>query len=219
MGIRHSPRTAYSPWTNGLVEVQNRNLGTHLRMFLHNTPQDWAFQVHMYAYAHNSQPLSELNVSPYEIVFHTRPRIPLTFDLNLNRNSSKTCISEYCSQLSEQSQYDKTDLNPFFYKILSKPIPQWFLAVETAMLQIYSTVYYYTLKKVNSHAYITKTYHEGKPLPIGTFVLKRHFALVHFLKTLNPFGLVHTKLLTELLMLHMNFLHKMVLHLTYIGII
>ena len=28
MGIRHSPRTAYSPWTNGLVEVQNRNLGT-----------------------------------------------------------------------------------------------------------------------------------------------------------------------------------------------
>ena len=79
MDIRHSPRTAYSPWTNSLVEVQNRNLGTHFRMFLHNTPQDWAFQVHMYAYAHNSQPLSELNFSPYEIVCHTRPRIPLTF--------------------------------------------------------------------------------------------------------------------------------------------
>ena len=29
MGIRHSPRTAYSPWTNGIVEVQNRNLSTH----------------------------------------------------------------------------------------------------------------------------------------------------------------------------------------------
>ena len=69
VGIRHSPRTAYSPWTNGLVEVQNRKLGTHLRMFLHDTPKDWAFQVHMYAYAHNSQPLSELNISPHEIVF------------------------------------------------------------------------------------------------------------------------------------------------------
>ena len=101
MGIRHSPRTAYSPWTNGLVEVQNRNLGTHLRMFLHDTPKDWAFQVHMYAYAHNSQPLSELNISPHEIVFHTRPRIPLTFDLKLNRDTSKTCISRYCSQLPE----------------------------------------------------------------------------------------------------------------------
>ena len=34
--INHSHRTPYSPWTNGLVEVQNRNLGTHLRIFLQN---------------------------------------------------------------------------------------------------------------------------------------------------------------------------------------
>ena len=54
MGICHSPRTAYFFWTNGLVEVQNRNLGTHIRMFLHDTIKDWAFQVDMYAYAHNS---------------------------------------------------------------------------------------------------------------------------------------------------------------------
>ena len=54
------------------------------------------------------------------------------------------------------------------------------------MLQIYSTVYYYTQKKLNSYAYITKTYHEGKPLPIGTFVLKRHFAHVHFSDKLKP---------------------------------
>ena len=114
MGITNSPRTADSPWTNGLVEVQNRNLGTHLRMFPHDTPKDWAFQVHMYAYANNSQPLSELNVSPQEIVFHTQPRIPITFDLNLNRNASTLCISKFCSQLPEHSHYDKTDLNPFF---------------------------------------------------------------------------------------------------------
>ena len=114
MGIRHSPRTPYSPWTNGLFEKQNRNLGTRLRMFLHDTPKDWAFQVLMYAYAHNSQPLSELNVSSHEIVFHTRPIILLTFDLNLTRDTSKTCISRYCSQLPEHSHCDKTDLNPYF---------------------------------------------------------------------------------------------------------
>ena len=82
-------------------------------MFLHDTSKDWAFQVHMYANAHNSQPLSELNVSPHEIVFHTRPRIPLTFDLNLNRDTSTTCISHYCSQLPEHSHFDKTDPNHF----------------------------------------------------------------------------------------------------------
>ena len=166
MGIRHSPRTAYSPWTNGLVEVQNRNLGTHLRMFLHDTP-----------------------------------RIPLTFDLNLNRNTSKTCISRHvfhCSQLPQHSHYDKTDLNPFFFRTLSKPIPQWFFAVETAMLQIYSTVYENILRKINSHTYITKTYHEGKPLPIGTFVLKRNFTHVHFSDKLKPLRIGPYKILDRL---------------------
>ena len=198
MGIRHSPRTAYSPWTNGLVEVQNRNLGTHLRMFLHDTPKDWAFQVRMYAYAHKSQPLSKLSISPHEIVFHTRPRIPLTFDSNLNRDTSKTCISHYCSQLPEHPHYDKSDLNPFFYKTLSKPIPQWVLAVETAMLQTYSIVYENTLRKINSHAYITKKYHEGKPLPIGTFVLKRNFTHVHSSDKLKPLRIGPYKIIDRL---------------------
>ena len=142
MVIRHSPRTAYSPWTNGLVEVQNRNLETHLRMFLQNTPKDWAFQVHMYAYAHNSEPLSGLNIFPHEIVFHTQPRIPLTFDLNLNRNTSKLWISKYCSQLPEHSHYNTTGINPFFYKTLSKPIPLWFLAVVVSRTMVSRNLFY-----------------------------------------------------------------------------
>ena len=58
---RHSPQTAYSPRTNGLVEVQNRNLCTHLHMFLHSTPKDWPFQLHKNPYVtihnlfHNSK--------------------------------------------------------------------------------------------------------------------------------------------------------------------
>ena len=146
MGSRHPPRTPYSPWTNELTEVQNKNLGTHISLFLQNTTKDWAHQVHMYASAHNSQPLSALNVSPQELVFHLRPRIPLTFYFNFDRNKNNTCISQNCSQLPELPHYDKTDLNPFFYTTLSKPIPQMFLAVETAMLQIYSIVHAYTLK-------------------------------------------------------------------------
>ena len=54
------------------------------------------------------------------------------------------------------------------------------------MLRNYSTVYEITLRKISSHAYITKTYHEGKHLPIGTFVLKRNFTHVHFSDKLKP---------------------------------
>ena len=198
MGLRHSPKTPYSPWTNGLVEVQNKNLAKHVRMFLQKTPKGWAHQVHMYAFAHNSQRLSALNVSPHELVFQIRPRIPLTFDLNLNRNKNNTCISQYCSQLPEHSDYDKTDLNPFFYKTLSKPIPQWLFAVETAILQFYSIVHNYSLKKINSQASITKTFHEGEPLPLGTFVLKRNFTQVHFSDKLKPLRIGPYKILDRL---------------------
>ena len=37
--IGHSPGTSHVPWTNGL-EVQNKNLGTHLRMFLPDNPDN-----------------------------------------------------------------------------------------------------------------------------------------------------------------------------------
>ena len=66
------------------------------------------------------------------------------------------------------------------------------------MLQIYSTVYENTLKKINSHAYITNTYHEGKPLPIGTFVLKRNFTHAHFSDKLKPLRIGPYKILDRL---------------------
>ena len=53
----------------------------------------------MYAYAHNTTPLSQLELSPYQIIFHTHPRIPLTFSLNLHRDSSNNCIATYCDSL------------------------------------------------------------------------------------------------------------------------
>ena len=81
--------------------------------------------------------------------------------------------------------YDKTDINLFFYRTLLKPFPQWFLAVKTAMLHIYSTVYENTLK-IGSHDYITKIYHESKPLTIGTFIFKQNFSHVQFSEKLKP---------------------------------
>ena len=197
MGIRHSPRTPYAPWTNGLVENQNKNLGTHLRLFLHNTPENWSTQVHMYAYAHISQPLSESNLSPYEIVFHTIPRITIKFELNLQRDTYRNCTSQFCQNLPLHTQYDKSNLNPFFHKILSKPIPQWILATETAMIQFYHTVYENTKRKIDLFAYLNKTYNNPGPLYIGTFVLKRNFLHVHFSDKLKPLSIGPFEIINE----------------------
>ena len=134
----------------------------------------------MYAYAHNSQPLSEMNL------FHTIPRIPINFELNLQRDTYRKCTSQYCQELPLHTHHDKSNLNPFFHKILSKPIPQWILATETAMFQLYHTVYEKTKRKINSYAYFNRTYHNPRPLDIGTFVLKRNFLHVLFSDKLKP---------------------------------
>ena len=104
----------HTPWTNGLVEFQNRNLGTYLRLFLQNPPTNLSFQTQIYAYAHNTTPFSQLKLSPYQIVFHTHPRIPLTFSLNLPRDSSNTCIASYC------------DSSPFIHTIVLKILTPFF---------------------------------------------------------------------------------------------
>ena len=66
------------------------------------------------------------------------------------------------------------------------------------MLQIFTILHNYTPKKINSQAYITKTYHEGKPLALGTFVLKRNFTNVHFSDKLKPLRIGHYKKLDRL---------------------
>ena len=52
--LRHSARISHAPWTNGLIEVQNKNLGTHVRMYPHDTPENSSIQVHFSVYAHDA---------------------------------------------------------------------------------------------------------------------------------------------------------------------
>ena len=139
--INHSSRTPYSFWTNGLVEVQNRNLGSHLRFNLPIPPTNWSFQTQMYAYAHNTTPLSQLKRSPHQTVFHKHPRIPLTFSINLNCDSSKTCVATNFNSLHPYTHYCDQDRNPFFHSLLNNSISLGLLPAEHAMLKLFSTVH------------------------------------------------------------------------------
>ena len=55
------------------------------------------------------------------------------------------------------------------------------------------------MKKFNSQAFLTKTYHEGKLLPLGTFVSKRNFTHFHFSDKLKPLRIGPYKILYRLL--------------------
>ena len=109
-------------------------------MFIHDTPENRPIRVHFFEYARFSQPQSHQQVSSYEKVFLTQPRLPLNFQLIHFRNQFRKSTENYCSGLSPHSHNQSTDLNPLLHSIWLEPISKWFLAIEAAMLQDFAKV-------------------------------------------------------------------------------
>ena len=42
LGVTHAPRMAYFPWTNFKVEIQNKHLETHFRIFFEQAKGNWS---------------------------------------------------------------------------------------------------------------------------------------------------------------------------------
>ena len=135
--ICHSPRTSHAPWTNRFFHVQNKSLRTCLRLFLDDIPKSWYIQLHFFAYAHITQPFSHLHISTYEIVFHTKQRIPVNFHLNVSRNSIRKFTAQFCIEVPPHSHYQSIASN---HSVILKPLSTWFLHIETAVRQFYSKV-------------------------------------------------------------------------------
>ena len=92
--IRHSVHTPYSRWTIGLVETENHNFHPQVH-FLKDPPKDCSTQTQKVADAHRATAVSDNKLSAYQIVLQTYPRKTLTYELNITRNSFKTCTSAY----------------------------------------------------------------------------------------------------------------------------
>ena len=86
----------------GLNAVENRKLGTYLRMFPLDTSENRPVQA-FFSLCPHTQPLSRLQISEYETVFHTQLRIPLDFQVTFSQNLYRECTDRYCSDLPPHS--------------------------------------------------------------------------------------------------------------------
>ena len=82
--------------TNRHVEVK-KNPGTLLQKFLHDTPEHWSVQVRFSSYAKKTPPISFLETSPFNIVFHTQPRIPMMFHFQFSHKKLRDITALYFS--------------------------------------------------------------------------------------------------------------------------
>ena len=171
LGITHAPRTAYSPWTNGKVEIQNKHLGTHFRIFFEQAKGNWSDLAAKFAFAHNTTINASTGLTPYEIVFGQKPQIPISLKLGLLRNSELTCNSEFCANLPLHRHSLQTSSNKAIQPLLKPKINTSLLIRENQFKYIYNTAYKKSLENnAKIHKYRNK-YKLGKPLEIGQKVL------------------------------------------------
>ena len=53
-GITHAPRTKWSPWTNGKIEIQTKYLSRYLGCHLSEAGINWAELAGQFAFGHNT---------------------------------------------------------------------------------------------------------------------------------------------------------------------
>ena len=79
LGITLRPRTEHSPWTKGKIEAENQNFACCCRKFLNDAVNSRSSLAPNTAFAHNTSVNYTTGKTPYDIVFGTKPKIPMFF--------------------------------------------------------------------------------------------------------------------------------------------
>ena len=154
LGITLRPRTAYSPWTNGKEETQNQHIARYWRGFLNDAGNNWSLLAPKFAFAHNTSVNYTTGKTPYEIVFGTKPQLPVSLKLGLYRNKHKLCCSEFCKDLPGHSHSENTMKNQLLDNLLHPQLSHVLLERERDFKRISSATFKRCREQTaRSHAY------------------------------------------------------------------
>ena len=140
-GITLAPRTTYSPWTNGKVEVQNQHLTRYWRNFMNQSGNNWSKLASKVAFDYNTSVIYTTGQTPYEIVFGTKPQVPMTPKLGLLRDKDKQCKSEICDGLQSHTHSENSLPNKSLNRQLRPQLSDELLERDNELKRIYSSTY------------------------------------------------------------------------------
>ena len=166
--ITLQPRTPDSPWTIGKVETQNQHIARFWKSCLNDAGTNWAPFAPKFAFADNTSINYTTGKTPDEIVFDTKPKIPMSVKLGPYRNKHKLCCSELCTDLPHDENSTKNEL---LQKLLRPQLSQALLDRERVFKRIYcSTFERWREQTARSHAYRNR-FKMGHHLDVGQKVL------------------------------------------------
>ena len=124
LGITLRPQTAYPPWTNGKIETQNQHIARYWRNFLNDAGNNWSSLAPQFTFAHKTSVNYTIGKTPYEIIFGTKPQIPMSLKLGLYRNKYKLCCSDFCKDLPSHSLSENNQKNQLLDNLLQPQLSQ-----------------------------------------------------------------------------------------------
>ena len=167
LGITLRPRTANSPWTNGKIETQNQHIARYWRNFLNDAGNNWSSLAPKFAFAHNTSVNYTTGKTPFEIVFGTKPQIPISLKLGLYRNKHKLCCSDFCKDLSSHSHSENNLKNQLLDNLLRPQLSHALLERKRDLKRIYFATFERCPERTaRSHAYRNR-FKLGQHLEIG----------------------------------------------------
>ena len=102
LGIARSAITSYHPQGNGVVERMNRTILSMLSKYLEeNAHSEWDQHLPMIMLGYRSQIHRSLRLSPYEVLFGRRVRLPADVALDPKISSDSRPIAEFIDRLKD----------------------------------------------------------------------------------------------------------------------
>ena len=200
-GITHAPRTKWSLWTYGKVEIQNKHLSRYFRCYLSEAGNNWAKLACQFAFAHNTSVNSSTGTTPYEAVFGFRPQIPKSLKLGLVRDDNELCQSEFCKSLPSHTHINKATIDLCIDSLLSSKCSMDLTNRETQFKNIYRKVYRKVREAIHRSLSHRNKYKLAKPIRVGRkLLLENHnipFGKSQKLSELQSGPYIVTKVITK----------------------
>ena len=138
---------------------------------MNDAGNNWSSLAPNFAFAHNTSVNYTTGKTTYEIVFGTKPQIPMSLKLGLYRDKQKLCCSEFCKVLPSHSHSENSLKNQLLDNLLRPQLSHALLERERDFERIYSATFERCREQTaRLHAYRNR-FKLGQHLEIGQKIL------------------------------------------------
>ncbi|XP_060585420.1 myb-like protein X [Ruditapes philippinarum] len=153
LNTKKSRTTIYHPMGNSTPERFNRSLLNMLGTLNASQKQDWKKYVPSLVYAYNSTPHESTNVSPFELMFGRKPKLPIDsmFEQVTEEEETTKSVNEYIEDLKKRMTSTREIVKEFNDKARAKQKEQYDIKAKAARINIGDTVLVKILRYEGKH--------------------------------------------------------------------